>query len=85
MKGEAQKAVWKIMSVNDLVGASGEDLAMYNASSAGSGVANGNWYFAYDSQDFLTPHCAVPEPGILILLGIAMSAIGAASWRLRKL
>lgn len=28
---------------------------------------------------------AVPEPGILILLGIAMSAIGAASWRLRKL
>jgi hypothetical protein len=27
----------------------------------------------------------VPEPGILILLGIAMSAIGAASWRLRKL
>ena len=28
---------------------------------------------------------AVPEPGILILLGIAMSAIGAASWRIRKL
>jgi hypothetical protein len=27
----------------------------------------------------------VPEPGILILLGIAMSAIGAASWRIRKL
>jgi hypothetical protein len=27
----------------------------------------------------------VPEPSILILLGIAMSAIGAASWRLRKL
>ena len=27
----------------------------------------------------------VPEPGILILLGIAMSAIGAASWRISKL
>jgi hypothetical protein len=27
----------------------------------------------------------VPEPGILILLGIAMGAIGAASWRIRKL
>ncbi len=27
----------------------------------------------------------VPEPGILILLGIAMSAVGAASWRLRKI
>ncbi len=33
------------------------------------------------AQDMLT----VPEPGILILLGIAMSTIGAASWRLRKL
>ena len=27
----------------------------------------------------------VPEPGILILLGIAMSAIGMASWRIRKI
>ena len=27
----------------------------------------------------------VPEPGILILLGIAMSAIGAASWKIRKI
>jgi len=28
---------------------------------------------------------SLPEPGILILLGIAMSAIGVASWRIRKL
>jgi hypothetical protein len=27
----------------------------------------------------------VPEPGILILLGIAMSAIGMASWRITKI
>ena len=27
----------------------------------------------------------VPEPGILILLGIVMSAIGAASWKISKL
>ena len=27
----------------------------------------------------------VPEPGILILLGIAMSAIGVASWKISKL
>jgi hypothetical protein len=33
-------------------------------------------------QNYIVP---VPEPGILILLGIAMSAIGAASWRIRKL
>jgi hypothetical protein len=36
----------------------------------------------YRRQDILV---RVPEPGILILLGIAMSAIGAASWRIRKL
>jgi hypothetical protein len=33
-------------------------------------------------QSFIFP---VPEPGILILLGIAMSAIGMASWRIRKI
>ena len=33
----------------------------------------------------LVPDTAtVPEPGILILLGIAMSAIGAASWKISK-
>jgi len=31
------------------------------------------------------PPVTVPEPGILILLGIAMSAIGAASWKISKL
>jgi hypothetical protein len=31
------------------------------------------------------PKVPVPEPGILILLGIAMSAIGAASWKISKL
>jgi len=35
-----------------------------------------------DDQSMIIP---VPEPGILILLGIAMSAIGMASWRIRKL
>ena len=33
----------------------------------------------------LSKNLTVPEPGILILLGIAMSAIGVASWRIRKL
>jgi len=81
-KGEAQKAVWKIMGFNDFVGNDGLDLALYNAAMAWTPTAISNWYYAADTQDFITP---VPEPGILILLGIAMSAIGAASWRLRKL
>jgi len=33
----------------------------------------------------VTYEVSVPEPGILILLGIAMSAIGAASWKISKL
>jgi len=32
-----------------------------------------------------TPVTTVPEPGILILLGIAMSAIGIGSWRISKI
>lgn len=40
-----------------------------------------------DSGYFSTSNAStsVPEPGILILLGIAMSAIGAASWRITKI
>jgi len=44
-------------------------------------IGNANAYAAKAQSQLI----AVPEPGILILLGIAMSAIGAASWRIRKL
>ena len=83
VKGEAQKAVWEIMVIGlDFVGSDGLDLKIYNDAMAWTPAPNGNWYYAVDSQDYITP---VPEPGILILLGIAMSAIGIASWRIRKL
>jgi hypothetical protein len=61
------------------------------------GYLNMNWWWtdANPPGDYLrigwaTSNCAndvvnVPEPGILILLGIAMSAIGMASWRIRKI
>jgi hypothetical protein len=89
-KEAAQVAIWAIMgmkladgtyAVNDLGQATGAQ-ALYNAAQNNSGYTTGNWYAAYNEQDFLTP---VPEPGILILLGIAMSAIGMASWRIRKI
>jgi hypothetical protein len=44
-----------------------------------------NLYAQGSTTDRKQDMLAVPEPGILILLGIAMSAIGAASWRIRKL
>jgi len=37
------------------------------------------------SDSYVNDGVKVPEPGILILLGIAMSAIGAASWKISKL
>ena len=54
------------------------------------GVQVLNMYSSYNSSTgeysgLAQDQLVVPEPGILILLGIAMSAIGAASWRLRKL
>jgi len=39
----------------------------------------------YGLSHYATLTTSVPEPGILILLGIAMSAIGAASWKISKL
>jgi len=54
--------------------------------------ANGGWLFAADIYSGQTGNTGlvdvsvpVPEPGILILLGIAMGAIGVASWRIPKL
>jgi len=57
-----------------------DDAIAYNTSNGN--YTTSNWYAAYNAQDYLTP---VPEPGILILLGIAMSAIGMASWKIRKI
>jgi len=56
-------------------------------------LANGKWNSIgpvrvvniMDGSVYKQDVLITPEPGILILLGIAMSAIGMASWRLRKL
>jgi hypothetical protein len=85
VKGEAQKAVWAIMdlpTLKDIMGTTGIDYAIYTDALKPTPTANSNWYYAVDSQDYLTP---VPEPGILILLGIAMSAIGIAVPFVRKI
>ena len=90
-RAAAQLAIWAVLNLTLASGTAMEDLGqitgaqtLYNAATGGThnGYTTGNWYAAFDSQDYMTP---LPEPGILILLGIAMSAIGAASWRIRKL
>jgi hypothetical protein len=97
LRAQAQLAIWAVL---DMTLASGYTASHYLTDTVHWGQAStlytdainyntdhgdyitSHWYAAYDSQDYLTP---VPEPGILILLGIAMSAIGISVPFVRKI
>ena len=95
VKGEAQKAVWKIMDVMDITEGSGTDFDIYSSANSQPVKANGNWYFAYspsvgpfaagvaDYQDYLTP-APVPEPSTLLLVGSGFAMWGGMAWRRRR-
>jgi hypothetical protein len=85
IKGEAQKAIWAVLGVMNIMEGSGTDFTIFNASAAYSSYTTVNWYFAdaANAQDFLTPS-KVPIPAAVWLLGSGLLGLVGIRRRFTK-